>query len=137
MNTADFLIDTSAAARVLLGRTATEWDERIAAGLVALCDITELELLYSARGSADRERLERELRTHYAWCPTPDGVFRRARDVQALLTGKGQHRAAGPVDLLVAATAELAGLTLLHHDRDFLTVAGVTGQPERMIDLRL
>jgi len=28
-----------------------------------------------------------------------------------------QHRSAGPVDLVVAATAELHGLTLLHHDR--------------------
>jgi predicted nucleic acid-binding protein len=33
------------------------------------------------------------------------------------------------VDLVVAATAELQGLTLLHHDRDFECVAAVTGQP--------
>ncbi|TXS55076.1 PIN domain nuclease [Streptomyces sp. t39] len=72
MNTAGFLIATSAAdrvplgrtANVLLGRTANEWDERIAAGPVALCDITELELLCPARGSTGRERLEREPRTH-------------------------------------------------------------------------
>lgn len=35
------------------------------------------------------------------------------------------------MDLVVAATAELHGLTLLHHDRDFDVVAGVTGQPLR------
>lgn len=30
---------------------------------------------------------------------------------------------------MVAATAELSGLTLLHHDKDFDTIARVTGQP--------
>jgi predicted nucleic acid-binding protein len=35
------------------------------------------------------------------------------------------------VDLVVAATAELHGLTLLHHDRDFGVIAQVTGQPVR------
>jgi predicted nucleic acid-binding protein len=51
--------------------------------------------------------------------------------VQGDLTAAGQHRSAGPVDLVVAATAELFGLTLLHHDRDFATIAGVTGQALR------
>jgi len=51
--------------------------------------------------------------------------------VQGELTAVGQHRGAGPVDLVIAATAELFGLTLLHHDRDFATVAGVTGQASR------
>lgn len=48
---------------------------------------------------------------------------------------KGEHRSAGPVDLLVAAAAEEAELTLLHHDRGFETVARTTGQPVHMIDL--
>jgi predicted nucleic acid-binding protein len=33
--------------------------------------------------------------------------------------------------LVVAATAELFDLTLLHHDRDFDVIAAVTGQPTR------
>jgi predicted nucleic acid-binding protein len=32
---------------------------------------------------------------------------------------------------LIAATAELFGLTLLHHDRDFAAIAGVTGRALR------
>lgn len=47
---------------------------------------------------------------------------------------KGEHRSAGPVDLLVAAAAEEAELTLLHYDRDFETIARTTGQPVRMIE---
>ncbi|MCX4509168.1 PIN domain nuclease [Streptomyces sp. NBC_01619] len=136
MNVADYLIDTSALVRVLLGRTTEEWDKRISAGLVAICDFTELEVLCSARSSAHRDEVKREINTHYAWCPLPDGVYRRARVVQDELTAKGEHRSAGPVDLLVAAVAEEAGLTLLHYDRDFETIARTTGQPTKMIDLR-
>jgi predicted nucleic acid-binding protein len=132
---ADYLIDTSALARVLLRQTTTEWDDRIGAGLVAICDITELEVLYSARSAADRARLKAALDAHYVWCPMPDGIYRRSRVVQEQLTTKGEHRSAGPVDLLVAAAAEEAGLTLLHFDRDFEIIARTTGQPVRMIDL--
>ena len=35
------------------------------------------------------------------------------------------------MDLVIAATAELHGLTLLHRDRDFGVIAQVTGQPVR------
>jgi predicted nucleic acid-binding protein len=133
---ADYLIDTSALARVLLRQTTTEWDDRIGAGLVAICDVTELEVLYSARSAADRARLKAALDAHYVWCPMPDGIYRRSRIVQGQLTTKGEHRSAGPVDLLVAAAAEEAGLTLLHLDRDFEAIARTTGQPVRVIDLR-
>ncbi|MET9804347.1 PIN domain nuclease [Streptomyces sp. NPDC006368] len=136
MSVADFLIDTSALARVLTGRATEEWDAKIGAGLVAICDFTELEILFSARSSAHRERLKHDINTHYAWCPIPDGIYRRARVVQEELTSKGEHRSAGAVDLLVAAVAEEAGLTLLHYDRDYETIARTTGQPVRMIDLR-
>lgn len=136
MTVADYLIDTSALARVLLGQNTTEWDDRIAAGLVAICDITELEVLYSARSAEDRARLKAALDAHYVWCPMPDGIYRRSRVVQEQLTAKGEHRSAGPVGLLVAAAAEEAGLTLLHHDRDFDTIARTTGQPVRAIELK-
>lgn len=52
----------------------------------------------------------------------------RAWHVKEILTQHGQHRSAGAVDLVVAATAELQGLTLLHRDRDFECIAAVTGQ---------
>ncbi|WP_060905018.1 PIN domain nuclease [Streptomyces scabiei] len=136
MTVADYLIDTSALARVLLRQNTAEWDDRIGAGLVAICDLTELEVLHSARSTADRARLKAALDAHYTWCPMPDGVYRRSRTVQEQLTAKGEHRSAGPVDLLVAAAAEGAGLTLLHYDRDFETIARTTGQPVRAIDVR-
>ncbi|AXI72177.1 PIN domain nuclease [Streptomyces bacillaris] len=135
MNVADYLIDTSALVRIL-GRHSTEgWERRMGAGLIALCDLTELEMLYTARSARDRESI-RERLALFTWCPMPEGIYRRARTVQEQLTAKGEHRSAGPVDLLLAATAEQSGLTLLHYDHDFETIARTTGQPTRMLDLR-
>lgn len=135
MSVADYLIDSSVLARVLLSQSDPSWDTALECGLVALCDFTELEFLYSARSAADRELLCAWL-GRFGWCPTPDGIYRRAGVVQEQLTAEGEHRSAGPVALLVAATAEEAGLTLLHHDRDFEAIARATGQPVRMIELR-
>ncbi len=53
----------------------------------------------------------------------------RAVAVQMLLADRGQHRAPAIPDLLVAATAEVAGLTVLALDRDFDLIAQITGQP--------
>jgi predicted nucleic acid-binding protein len=129
LTSAQFLIDTSALARLM--RPAGEtygWDQAIAAGLIAVCPITELEFFYSARSVKDREQAVIDLRSAFGWVPVHDRAYARAWEVQGQLTALGQHRAAGPVDLVVAATAELFGLTLLHHDRDFATIARVTGQ---------
>ena len=40
-----------------------------------------------------------------------------------------RHRAPSTPDMLIAATAEEARLTVLHVDKDFELIAGVTGQP--------
>ena len=53
----------------------------------------------------------------------------RSVEVLALLADRGQHRAPSIPDLIIAATAELAGLTVLHLDKDFDIIAQITGQP--------
>ena len=57
----------------------------------------------------------------------------RAVEVQAMLAHRGQHRAASVPDLLIAAAAELAGLTVLHVNSDFELIAEITGQPEERL----
>jgi predicted nucleic acid-binding protein len=132
VRSAKFLIDTSALARLMRpGAESFGWDQAVAAGLVAVCPITELEFFYSARSAADRANGVQDMRTMFGWVPVHDRAYSRAWEVQGDLTAKGQHRSAGPVDLVVAATAELHGLTLLHHDRDFSVITAVTGQPIR------
>ncbi|WP_020574894.1 PIN domain nuclease [Actinopolymorpha alba] len=129
MNAAQFLIDTSALAR-FMRRDAEQfgWDQAAAAGLIATCPITELEFFYSARSAADRAQGIEDLQLLFGWIPVDDRAYTRAWHVQEVLTKRGQHRSAGVVDLVVAATAELQGLTLLHRDRDFECIAAVTGQ---------
>ena len=60
----------------------------------------------------------------------------RALAVQITLADLGQHRAPSIPDLLVAATAELAELTVLHLDKDFELIAALTGQPQERLELR-
>lgn len=46
-----------------------------------------------------------------------------------MLADRGKHRAPSIPDLIIAATAELTGLTVLHVDKDFDVIAAITGQP--------
>jgi predicted nucleic acid-binding protein len=130
VNAALYLIDTSALARFMRGDAEQYgWDQAAAAGLIATCPITELEFFYSARSAADRARGIEDMRLLFGWVPVDDRAYDRAWQVQEALTKQGKHRSAGAVDLVVAATAELQGLTLLHCDHDFECIAAVTGQP--------
>jgi len=129
-----YLADTSAAARLLISdKFDGQWAPALESGLIALCDITELEILYSATSRADRQAKKQRLHQLFNWSTTPDGIFARAHEIQQLLTDHGEHRSAGPVDLVVAAAAELSDLTLLHYDADFETIAKHTGQRTRWL----
>ena len=124
-----FLLDTSALVRLLRqAPVRARWEEQITAGIVAICPITELEVLHTARSKADRDELVDLLSATFCWIPMPDRAFSRATEVQGELTSRGTHRSAGPVDLLVAAAAELNSLVLVHDDHDFDRIAEVTGQ---------
>lgn len=125
----DWLIDKSALVRVGTSPEAATWADRIERGLVRISTVTRLELGYSARSG--RELREGMRRPPVASMPveylTP-AIEERAVEVQALLADRGQHRAPAIPDLLVAATAELAGLVVLHLDKDFDLIAELTGQ---------
>jgi predicted nucleic acid-binding protein len=124
-----WLIDKSALVRLGDSPDADTWADRIGRGLVHISTVTLLEIGYSARTA-------RELRTASSEPPlslmpveylTP-AMEQRAVEVQANLADLGQHRAPGIPDLLIAAAAERAGHTVLHFDKDFDVIAGVTGQ---------
>ncbi|MFJ8495514.1 PIN domain nuclease [Streptomyces sp. NPDC094038] len=133
MSTAKFLIDTSALVRILRDPARADWQKPLAEGLIARCPVTEIEFLYSAKNAEDREQTIQRLDALFSWTPMDDRAVTRAWQVQEELTVKGQHRSAGAVDLLVAATAEIQGLTVLHYDNDFETIASVTGQPAQWL----
>ncbi len=129
-----WLVDKSALIRIPHSADASVWSARIDRGLLRITTITRLEIGYSAR-SGD------ELR---AGATTPPIVLMpiepltplieaRAIDVQQQLADRGHHREPSIPDLLIAATAELVGLTVLHLDKDFDLIASVTGQPTERV----
>lgn len=126
----DWLIDKSALVRIGETNDATEWADRIQRGLVRTSTVTRLEIGFSARTG---DELRAGLRSPpLAAMPveylTP-AIEDRAVEVQMLLADRGHHRAPAVPDLLIAATAELAGLVVLHLDKDFDLIAEVTSQP--------
>jgi predicted nucleic acid-binding protein len=128
-----YLIDTSGLFRILQEQNREAWADQLASGVIATCPVVELEFLFSARSRADRTEKRRMLEAVFGWVPMSDGAYERADEVQQELTERGQHRSAGPIDLLIAATAERERLILLCDDKDFEVVAKVTGQPVRRV----
>lgn len=133
MTPALYLIDTSGLFRIFQSELRKAWSDHLAAGVIAVCPIVELEFLVSSRSLADRLEKQRLMRDLFGWVPMHDAAYERASEVQQLLTAKGTHRSAGPVDLLIAATAEHERLTMLCDDRDFESVAAVTGQLVKLV----
>jgi predicted nucleic acid-binding protein len=128
-----YLIDTSGLFRILQDKFRQAWSDQLAAGVIAVCPIVELEFLSAARSLADRLEKQRLLRELFGWVAMPERAYDRAGEIQQHLTDTGRHRLAGPVDLLIAATAERERLIVLCDDRDFQLVASVTGQPVKLV----
>ena len=134
----DWLIDISALVGLGDADDGQRWAERIERGLVRVSTVTRLEIGYSARtGEELRAGLRRpplaSMPVEYLTLAVEvravevRAVEVRAVEVQQLLVDRGRHRAPAVPDLLmIAATAELAGLAVLHHDRDFDVIADVT-----------
>ena len=132
MAVTNWLIDKSAYARLQLGQTQDidVWSGRISRGLVRLSTITRLELGYSARtGEGGRRQFASPPLSLMPVEYLTPAIEDRALEVQMLLADRGQHRAPSIPDLLIAATAEKGGLTVLAADKDFGLIAGITGQP--------
>lgn len=101
-------------------------------GRIATCALVDLELLVTARSAADHEELwfERQLLPR---APLTEECASRAIEVQGELARAARHRQIPITDLLIAAAAEAAGLTVMHYDRDFDAIAQVTGQPTEWV----
>ncbi len=132
----EWLLDKSGYVRVgqLPAIEAQPWFARVDRGLVRIGIATRLELGYSARSGDYATRLLAGppvslMPVEYLTPAAED----RAVDVLIALAGRGQHRSVSLPDLLTAATAELAGLTVLTGDRDFERIAAITGQPVEVL----
>lgn len=133
-----WLIDKSALVRLGESPEAAEWASRIQRGVVRISTVTRLEVGYSARSfdelqsSIGRAPLS-SMPTEYITPMIED----RAVAVQLQLAERVLHRAPSIPDLLIAATAEMAQLTVLHVDKDFELIAEITGQLVERLSLAL
>jgi predicted nucleic acid-binding protein len=128
------LIDKSALLRLGDSAEAAAWAGRIQRGLVRIATVTLLEVGYSARDAQD---LDAGLRGPPVGSMPVEYATRVAEDravwVLTLLAERGYHRAPSVPDLIIAATAESAGLVVLHDDKDFELIGEITGQPTQRL----
>ena len=122
-----YLIDKSALARMQHAQVQERVGPIIEAGEAATCSIIDLEVLYSTRNREEHTRTRARRGRAYRRVALTEAIFQRAVDVQCMLAAHGQHRLPIP-DLIIAAAAESAGMTVLHYDADFDTIGTVTGQ---------
>lgn len=129
-----WLIDKSALARI--NTASDEWVARIQRGLVRISTVTLLEVGFSTRNGAEHRAtlFDVPISSMSVEYLTP-AIEARAVEIQMLLADRGQHRAPSVPDLLIAATAESARLTVLHIDKDFDLIASITGQPIERLEI--
>ncbi|KJS55138.1 twitching motility protein PilT [Streptomyces rubellomurinus subsp. indigoferus] len=127
-----YLIDKSAMAR--WGKPAVRpiLDDLSQRALLAVSAAVEMEVLHSARNAAEADRLSHLLRG-FDYLPCTDEVWDRAKDIQRRALFRGNHRALSMADVLIAATAERHGVTVLHYDGDYDMIAAITGQSTRWV----
>ncbi|ARF74667.1 VapC toxin family PIN domain ribonuclease [Kitasatospora albolonga] len=119
-----YLFDTSGLVR-LLSDTALQsaWADAIEAGTVASCYPQRTEFLYGARNAGEYDEIVEMFTDLYPDVSVPKSAGRWVTSVQHRMARAGQHRSASAVDLMIAATAAHHGLTVLHDDLDYRTIA--------------
>jgi predicted nucleic acid-binding protein len=128
-----FIPDASAFARAAHPRVRDSWREALLAGRFLVCEPVAIELLVGARGieefDARRESLSALRRIELT-----AGVARAAvtalRELAAF--GHGYQRVK-PIDALIAACAQEAGVGVLHYDHHYDRLAQVMAFESRWI----
>jgi predicted nucleic acid-binding protein len=118
-----YLADTSAVVRILRKQAPAGWDDLIERGQVCICQAVEIEVLRASGGREAYREWKRVLFATFPLVTEPEDVLDRARVLQATLATTSQHQGPGAIDLVIALTAARHGLSVLHDDRDFTTIA--------------
>ncbi|WP_432521048.1 PIN domain-containing protein [Kineococcus sp. SYSU DK006] len=118
-----FLIDKSAYARWHQPTVAAQLDQLLREDLLCIARPSVLEIGFSARSAGDYRELIADIGAAMRVLEVDEAISRRAQELQERLTHRSWHRAPGPVDLLLAATAIEHEVTLLHLDKDFELIA--------------
>ncbi|MFB9377013.1 PIN domain-containing protein [Kineococcus gynurae] len=129
-----FQLDKSVHARWHQPAVAARLNELLREDLLHIARPSVLEIGFSARSPQDYREVVADVTEAMTVIEVDAAVSARAQDLQERLTHRGWHRAPGPVDLLLAATAMEHELTLLHLDKDFELIARVSSlRQERVV----
>jgi predicted nucleic acid-binding protein len=124
-----YLADTSAyVAQARHPRARARFAALLTEGRLAVCQMTALEYLNHAPDPQAYEVLWTALQGQ-RWMDVTATAINRAMEVHRMLAARSQHRNFRLPDLIIAATAEDHGATVLHYDADYDRIAAVTGQP--------
>ncbi len=122
-----YLVDTSVLARARQDVVGERLATLAQAGQLWTCRLIDLEVVYASRARDVAEVIDE--RQALPEAPITVEVMRRGLQTAGAMAAAGLHRGAKPVDLVIAAAAEAAGLTVLHYDDDYDRIARVTRQP--------
>ena len=119
-----YLLDTSGLVRLLGDAKLQEaWYDAVDAEAIGSCYLQRTEFLYTARNAAEYDEITEMFDDLYPDVSVPKNAGRWIASVQHHMAQAGQHRSASAIDLMIAATAAHHGLTVLHDDADYRTVA--------------
>jgi len=83
------------------------------------------EFAYSARSAADNASSAARRRSSFLFLPSSATSDAMAAEIRSLLWDAGKGRAAGVVDVAMAAVAAVSDAVVLHYDADFDHIANV------------
>jgi predicted nucleic acid-binding protein len=119
-----YLLDTSGLVRLLGDVKLQEaWYDAVDAEAIGSCYPQRTEFLYTSRDAAEYEEIIEMFGDLYPDVSVPKNAGRWIASVQHHMARAGEHRSASAIDLMIAATAAHHGLTVLHDDADYRTVA--------------
>lgn len=87
------------------------------------CAATLDEFAYSARSATEHAEAVRRLRSSFLYLPMAPAIDQLIIDVRAALFAARKGRAAGVIDVQIAATAVHHDATVLHYDSDYDHIA--------------
>lgn len=131
------LADTSGWAHAHHPKVVGSWEDALSSDLLATTPPVQLEVLYTACSANEYELIASQLDALVQVACGAE-AFARALEVQRQLSRRGalHHRSVKLPDLVIAASAEIAGATVWHYDKDYERISAVTGQPHRWIARR-
>jgi hypothetical protein len=118
------LVDTSVLLRAHQPAIADRVEAMLLENKLWTCGIVDLEYIYATKAHEVPEALQERLVLPTA--PITPATIERALEIMGSLATAGLHRHAKGTDCIIAASAQMAGLSVLHYDHDFDSIAEVT-----------